>query len=121
MGDIFAGIDGTTPDRSKAVHFSNPLDLKMSFIGALYYGSAAVREDKHWFAGPDLGGFRVPECVSMPLEFIMKARKRLGQSGSHRITIAGYSRGAYSAIRVVQGSAKPVSKWSCSSCWTRSR
>ena len=105
MGEIFVGIDGTTPHKSKAVHFSNPDDLKMSFIGALFQGSRPARENKHWFAGPDLLGFRVPECVGVPLEFITKARKRLG-SGSHCLTIAGYSRGAYAAVRVAQALGK---------------
>jgi len=75
-------------------------------IGALYRGSVAATEHKHWFAGPELYGFRVPQCVGWPLEFIMKARKALPGSPKPRITIAGYSRGAYSAIRVAQGLGK---------------
>ena len=103
MSDIFVGIDGTTEHKTRAVHIGSPLDADMTFVGALFRGSTAGRDHKHWFAGPDVGGFRVPECVGMPLEFIMKARS--GQSQS-RIAIAGYSRGAYAALRVAQGLLK---------------
>lgn len=101
MADIFVGIDGTTTHMSKAVHIRDPFDNAMTFIGKLFEGSVASTESKHWFAGPDLGGFKVPQCVGWPVEFIMKARKRIG-AGSTRLTVAGYSRGAYAAIRVVQ-------------------
>ncbi len=117
MADIFAGIDGTTPDKSKARHIMDPFDNAMTFIGKLYEGSVAnggragtrydpaqPNYDKHWFAGPDLGGFMVPQCVSWPIEFILKRRRALG--GNPRITVAGYSRGAYSALRVCQALGK---------------
>jgi hypothetical protein len=106
MGDIFAGIDGTTPSLTKSQYFQDPFDRRMSFIRSLYQGCAA--QNKRWFAGPDLGGFKVPECIAEPLDFIMGCKP----SSSDRILIAGYSRGAYAAIRVAQGLGKaglPVS------------
>jgi len=117
MSDIFVGIDGTTPDKQRARHIMDPFDNAMTFVGKLYEGSVAegarktspydpnqTNFDKHWFAGPDLGGFAVPQCVSWPVEFILKRRRALG--GTPRITVAGYSRGAYSALRVCQALGK---------------
>jgi pimeloyl-ACP methyl ester carboxylesterase len=117
MSDIFAGIDGTTPDKQRARHIMDPFDNAMTFVGKLFEGSVAdgarrgqpynpnqADYDKHWFAGPDLGGFVVPQCVSWPVEFILKRRRALG--GKPRITVAGYSRGAYSALRVCQALGK---------------
>ena len=69
--DIFVGIDGTTPDWFNAVHFEETFDLPMSFVNCLHQGSVADRNRKHYFAGPDIGGFKTPACVSMPLMFIM--------------------------------------------------
>ncbi len=117
MSDIFVGIDGTTPDRERARHIMDPFDNAMTFVGKLFEGSVAdgarkgqrfnpnqADYDKHWFAGPDLGGFAVPQCVSWPVEFILKRRRALG--GTPRITVAGYSRGAYAALRACQALGK---------------
>ena len=104
--DIFVGIDGTTPDWFNAVHFEDSFDLPMSFVNCLHQGSVADRNRKHYFAGPDIGGFKTPACVSMPLMFIMDSIAAMPKPLVPRITVVGYSRGAYSAIRVAQALGK---------------
>jgi hypothetical protein len=104
--EIFVGIDGTTPNWFKAVHFEPTFDLPMSFINCMFKGSVAEKDNKSFFAGPDIWGKRTTECVSLPLMFILQRLKQIPSPMLPRITIAGYSRGAYAAIRVAQGLAK---------------
>ena len=104
--DIFVGIDGTTPSWTKAVHFDKNFDEPMSFVNCLYQASVAPKENKHNFAGPDLFGNKVPECISLALQNIIASIRRLPVPMAPRITIVGYSRGAYAAIRVAQGLKK---------------
>ena len=104
--DIFVGIDGTTPDWFNAVHFEETFDLPMSFVNCLYQASVAQGNRKHYFAGPDIGGFKTPACVSMPLMHVMDCIAAMPKPLLPRITIVGYSRGAYSAIRVAQALGK---------------
>lgn len=85
----------------------------MSFVNMLYQGSSA--SSRKFYPGPDIFGNGTPLCVEEPLEFITSelglakrgdAPKGWKPADSYQITIAGYSRGAYSALRVAHGLAK---------------
>jgi hypothetical protein len=105
MLDVFVGIDGTTESMRKAQYMPNPDDKNMSIIGKLYDASLAPKGFKEWYPGPDTPGLVLPsECVLKPLEYIMKivTSDTAKRSGGVRLCIAGYSRGAYAAIRIVQ-------------------
>lgn len=101
MRDIFVGIDGTTQDWYKNIRFQ-PWDFEYSFINMFYKYSSAGEGDKIHIPGPDLWGKGTVECISSALTFLSQ-RMRVG--GSFRIIVAGYSRGAYAALRVAQALA----------------
>ena len=112
MKTIFAGIDGTTQSWTKNEYFA-PFDLAMSFVKAIHDGSTAAAK-KH-YPGPDIWGNGTPICVRETLEFITMqlGLPRTGDApagwrppDSYQITLAGYSRGAYAALRVAQGLGK---------------
>lgn len=105
MTHIFVGVDGTTPDLFRNKFFEPTLDLPMSFVNTFYQSSVAQPDFKKFYAGPDLGGFGTVDCVSEPLDFIMGCVKKL-RGEKPRITIVGYSRGSYAAIRIAQGLGK---------------
>ena len=113
MADIFAGIDGTTPDKSKARHIMDPFDNAMtssascmkaaSPMAAERAATGAAQLRQALVAGPDLGGFMVPQCE---LADRIHPQGRRAPGGNPRITVAGYSRGAYSAY----ASVRPLGK-----------
>lgn len=100
MRDIFIGIDGTTPDPEKNVYFE-PWDLKYSFIKMMVENSVAGKDDKIHVAGPNLYGQGTAKAIGEALDFLN--RRLATPFGPARIVIAGYSRGAYAALRVAQG------------------
>ena len=105
MRDIFIGIDGTTPDEKRNVKFE-PWDFNFSFINMIYTFSSAADADKAFFPGPDIYGKGTTLCVNQSLDFLKSkgfGGNRTPQGmGDIRVVIAGYSRGAYAALRVAQ-------------------
>src|SRR5262249_40646272 len=97
MSDIFVAIDGTTPDPQNNIRFE-PWDFEYSFIYMIYRAANAARENKIHIPGPNLWGDGTVECIQTALEFLKPRIKR----PDLRIVVAGYSRGAYAAIKVAQ-------------------
>ena len=105
MRDIFIGIDGTTPDWYENVRFEK-WDMEYSLINMMYVHASAADSDKTFIPGPDLFGKGTTKCVKTALDFL----KGLGFGGNKtprgfdntRVVLAGYSRGAYAALRVAQ-------------------
>lgn len=110
MIDIFIGVDGTTESMTSAQYMPDPTDKAMSFIGKLYEASKAPEGFKNWYPGPDTPGLVLPsECVLKPLEFLIPLlRSDTAKRSGVRVCIAGYSRGAYAALRLAQTLGKCV-------------
>jgi pimeloyl-ACP methyl ester carboxylesterase len=99
MRTVSVAIDGTTENWYENVRFEG-WDLKMSVILALHKAFAA--DDKIHIAGPNLFGGGTTACVREAFAFL---KPRLTQRDV-RVIVAGYSRGAYAALRVAQGLGK---------------
>jgi thioesterase domain-containing protein len=106
MREIFVGIDGTTENWWHNVHFSK-FDVEYSYVGMMYTGSFASERNKRWLAGPNLWGNGTVQCVAWALQFLRAQLDECArQNEQPRISLAGYSRGAYACLRVVQALEK---------------
>ena len=99
MRTIFVGIDGTTPDPVNNVRFEK-WDFDYSFIYMMKVYCAASDDDKIHIAGPNMYGEGTSTAVKEALEFL--TRRLRPPFVKPRIIVAGYSRGAYAALRVAQ-------------------
>jgi hypothetical protein len=96
MINISVAIDGTTPDPEENVPFE-AFDLRFSYISLLH--KASVAASKKYIVGPNLYGGGTAKCVGEALAFL---KPLVGPPYSPKIALFGYSRGAYSVLRVAQ-------------------
>jgi hypothetical protein len=97
MITVSVAIDGTTPDPEKNVPFE-AFDLRYSYVSLLH--KACVASKKKYIVGPNLYGGGTSQCVREAFEFL---KPLITPPYVASIALFGYSRGAYSVLRVAQG------------------